>query len=350
MTIAQIREKGLVLLECISGSRAYNLATETSDTDIKGVFLLPKKQFYGLNYIGQVNNSTNDIAFYELGRFVELLSVNNPNILELLNTPEQAVVYKHPLMQQIVAERILSKQCENTFGRFALSQIKKARGLNKKVLNPMEEERKSILSFCYVAQGHLTIPIEAFLQQQQWEQQNCGLTAMPHMKDTYALFHSDLHEFKGIISGAAANDVQLSTVPKGVAPAAIMYFNKQGYTAYCKKYKQYWEWVAQRNDDRYAQTVAHGKSYDAKNMMHTFRLLQMAIEIAREQEVRVQRPDRDFLLSIKTGKFTYEELLEMAEHKQQEMEAAFAASALPEKPNVVWLEQLLYELREELYG
>jgi hypothetical protein len=76
----------------------------------------------------------------------------------------------------------------------------------------------------------------------------------------------------------------------------------------------------------------------------------MAIEIAREQEVRVLRPDRDFLLSIKTGKFTYEELLDMAEDKQQEMEAAFAASALPDKPDVVWLEELLYELREELYG
>lgn len=43
-----------------------------------------------------VNNETNDMVFYEFGRFMELLSLNNPNILELLNTPETVIIYKHP--------------------------------------------------------------------------------------------------------------------------------------------------------------------------------------------------------------------------------------------------------------
>jgi hypothetical protein len=34
---------------------------------------LPKDQFYGLQYIPQVSNETNDEVYYELGRFVELL-------------------------------------------------------------------------------------------------------------------------------------------------------------------------------------------------------------------------------------------------------------------------------------
>ena len=43
-----LKENDLIILECISGSKAYGLDTPSSDTDIKGVFLLPKKDFYGL--------------------------------------------------------------------------------------------------------------------------------------------------------------------------------------------------------------------------------------------------------------------------------------------------------------
>ena len=51
MTITDLRNNGLILLECISGSRAYGLDTPTSDTDIKGVFLLPKEQYLSLIHI-----------------------------------------------------------------------------------------------------------------------------------------------------------------------------------------------------------------------------------------------------------------------------------------------------------
>ena len=62
MTIQDLKDRNLLLLECISGSKAYGLDLPTSDTDIKGVFLLPKTEFYGLNYISQVATETNDIV------------------------------------------------------------------------------------------------------------------------------------------------------------------------------------------------------------------------------------------------------------------------------------------------
>ncbi len=217
MTIEQLRARGLIILECISGSKAYGLDTATSDTDLKGVFILPKKEYYGLHYIPQVNNETNDIVFYELGRFMELLSVNNPNILELLNTPSHAIVYKHPFLEEIKADFILSKCCKTTFGNFALSQIKKAKG------------------------------------------------------------------------------------------------------------------------------------YDAKNMMHVFRLLEMAAEIGYEHKINVLRPNRAFLLDIKAGKYDYDTLLEMAETRQHDMENAFAQSSLPKEPNLKHINELTFLLREKFY-
>jgi predicted nucleotidyltransferase len=64
MTIKELKNQGCILMECVSGSRAYNLHTETSDTDIKGVYILPKNQYFGLNYIPQISNKTNDVVYY----------------------------------------------------------------------------------------------------------------------------------------------------------------------------------------------------------------------------------------------------------------------------------------------
>ena len=169
MTIEDLRNRGLIIFECISGSRAYGLDTPNSDTDIKGVFILPKEDYYGLNYIPQVNNESNDIVFYEFGRFMELLSLNNPNILELLNTPDSAIIFEHAYLSEIKPELILSKLCSNTFGKFALSQIKKAKGLNKKIVNPVAKERKSVLSFCFVNYEQGAIPLLKYLEIKGWK-------------------------------------------------------------------------------------------------------------------------------------------------------------------------------------
>lgn len=73
----------------ISESRAYGTDTPESDTDVKGVFVQPRDGFYGLERVEQINNETNDIVFYVVGRFAELLAKNNPNLLEMLSTPDE---------------------------------------------------------------------------------------------------------------------------------------------------------------------------------------------------------------------------------------------------------------------
>ena len=350
MTIDDLRNNNLIVLECISGSKAYGLDTPASDTDIKGVFVLPKKQFYGLQHVQQVNNETNDVVFYELGRFMELLSVNNPNILELLNTPREAVLFKHPFLNAIKSDLILSKLCKETFGKFAYSQIKKSKGLKKKIVNPMPEERKSVLSFCFVNYGQGAVLLHTFLEIKGWKQEDCGLVQIPHMKDMFGMYHDPDANFNGIVKNENANELRLSSIPKGLQQEALLYFNRDGYSTYCKEYKEYWEWVENRNEERYNNTQSHGKNYDAKNMMHVFRLLEMACEIGKTGQVNVRRPNRDFLLNIKSGKYEYEELLEMAELRRAEMEHAFERSTLPDKPDFAAINELTYLLRERFYS
>jgi len=349
LTIEYLKENNLILFECISGSTAYGLNTPNSDLDIKGVYYLPKEMFFGLNYIPQVSDEKNDVVYYEIGRFIELLSVSNPNILEMMFTAKQFVNVNHPLFQKINKEWLLSKACKNTFAGYAFSQIKKAKGLNKKIVNPIDKKRKTVLDFCYISLEGKSVPIHKFLELNSLKQEDCGLVKLNHMKDVFALYHSTEINYSGIISSDKANDISLSSVEKDQHTIATFYFNKDGYSQYCKEYKLYWDWVSKRNETRYENTVSNKSNYDAKNMMHTFRLLNMAEEIASESTLKVFRKDREFLLSIKNGERSYDELVKLAEEKLESVNKAFDKSNLIKEPKTAALEKLLIEMRYNVY-
>lgn len=351
MTIEELKESGAIIFECIGGSRAYGLQTPTSDTDIRGVFILPKEKFYSLDYIGQINNETNDIAYYELRKFIELCAKNNPNILEMLNVPEDCILYKHPLFDEIKKEYFLSKLCKNTFANYAFTQIKKARGLNKKIVNPVDKERKEIEDFCMILEGKKSIPLKEYVTKNSLETQFCGLAKIPNMKNCFNLFYNESLNYQGI-ARENANEVCTSSIPKEEEPIAMLYCNLEGYSSYCKKYKEYWSWVAKRNDERYKNNISHDKNYDAKNMMHTFRLLHIAEDIAKSNNitVRVSPSEREYLFKIKNATFEYDDLVKEAEEIRDQLEALYEVSALPEKPNLNLVNELLVDIRNKFYN
>ncbi len=85
-------------------------------------------------------------------------------------------------------------------------------------------------------------------------------------------------------------------------------------------------------------------------MMHTFRLLNMAEEIALYKKVIVYREDRDFLLRIRNGSFEYDELMLLVDEKMQRIEQLYKTADLPETPDVFKAESLLIRIREVFYG
>ncbi|MES2543314.1 MAG: nucleotidyltransferase domain-containing protein [Bacteroidota bacterium] len=351
MTIHNLKSQNLILFEVISGSKSFGLNTPTSDTDIKGVYYLPLNEFYGLNYIPQISNETNDEVYYEIGRFVELLLKNNPNILEILATPEDCILYKHPLMEQLKIEDFLSKLCKDSFAGYAVTQIKKARGLKKKIVNPMEKEKKSLLDFCYVLQGQDTVSLLNWLAESEYSQSQCGLINMPNSKGMYALFYDTNNAFgyKGIIQKENSNEVSVSSIPKGEKAAAYLFCNQDGYSKYCKEYKEYWDWMEKRNEDRYNTNQQHGKNYDSKNMMHTIRLLQTAEQILFTGTLNIRVSNREELLAIKAGEKEYDDLLKMADDLILSIENLYETTTLQETPDVEKATRILIGIREELY-
>ncbi len=347
-----LKDNKLIVFECISGSKAYGLDLPHSDTDIKGVFILPKDIFYSLDYIPQVSNESNDEVYYELRRFFELLAKNNPTLLEMLGTPEENILYRHPIFEEVKPEIFLSKLCKETFAGYAAAQIKKARGLNKKIVNPIAPERKTILDFCYVPYKQGAVKVQEWINLQSKKQENCGLVKIPHMPNVYHLFYDETGElgYKGIMRKDNSNDISLSSVDKNAIPLTVMTFNLDGYTKYCGDYKNYWDWVEKRNNERYQNTISHGKNYDAKNMMHTFRLLDMAEEIALHRKIIVKRPNREHLLKIRAGEFEYEALVQEAEIKLQKIENFYKERDLQEVPDYNKINDLLVKIRSGFYS
>lgn len=352
MTIQDLKNKNLILFEAISGSRAFGLATETSDTDIRGVYYLPKEDFFGLNYIPQISNETNDITYYEIGRFVELLQKNNPNILEVLASPEDCILHKDPIMDLLKPEDFLSKLCKDTFAGYAVSQIKKAKGLNKKILNPMDKERKSILDFCFILERQDSVSLKKWLLAKRKVQEKCGLTGIDHTKGMFALFYDDSQTlgYKGIIQHEEANQVSVSSVPKDEKPEAYLFCNLDAYSTYCKDYREYWKWVEERNEDRYNVNKTHGQNYDSKNMMHTIRLLQSCEQIFKTKSLQIRVKNRDELLNIKAGNWSYEAVLQKAEALIQSIENHYIESNLPDSPDLEKTTKILIEIRGKLYA
>jgi predicted nucleotidyltransferase len=363
MTIQDLKTNNLILFEAISGSRAFGLATETSDTDIRGVYYLPKEDFFGLNYIPQISNETNDITYYELGRFVELLQKNNPNTLEILASPEDCILYKNPLMDLLKTEDFLSKLCKDTFAGYAVSQIKKAKGLNKKILNPIDKERKSVMDFCCILDGQGSVPLKKWLHefpppgdvsggQTGLLQERCGLVSIDHTKGIYALFYdgSGTLGYKGIMHQEEANQVSVSSVPKDEKPTAYLFCNLDAYSTYCKEYREYWKWVSERNEDRYNVNQNHGQNYDSKNMMHTIRLLQSCEHIFKTNTLHIRVENRDELLNIKAGNLLYDMVIQKAEDLIESIEQHYTTSSLPASPDLEKTTEVLIMIREKLYS
>lgn len=346
-TLSRISERDLLLLDVVSGSHAYGTQTSQSDIDCRGVFVAPDSFHAGMDSVEQVADERNDEVYFELTRFFQLLEKNNPGALEILYSPQDCIRYKHPAFDLIDPRLFLSKLCEKSFSGYAEMQIKKARGLNKKMVNPQPELRKHLREFCHVLEAQGSVPLGVWLERMRMDERNCGLVAVNHAPSTYALFHDERQNYRGIFSPKDDAAVVCSSVPIEAHPVAWLNCNIDAFKAHCRAHREYWQWVEERNEERYRTNKEHGMEYDTKNIMHTFRLLDMALEIAREGVVRVRRPNAPWLLEIREGKLSYEEILTQAEERLDEIRIAFEKSPLPAEPDRDKISDLLREVQEE---
>ncbi len=378
------------LFVVLRGSHAYGTNVESSDEDYAGVYIQDMNDILGNNYKEQINDDKNDTVFYEVKRFVELLSTANPTMIELLNTPEDCIIYKHPSFDSIIKEKdkFITRKCKHSFGGYAKQQISKASGQDKKVNWEKDKvSRKNTIDFVYFFEEGKTIQLSEYLEKTGLDQRFCGLSSLPHARDIYSLYYdfnsaalysekltknsriiskflfklSNLIALSGFklspgngyngIAFEKSNSIRLSSIPK-YADGFIGYitYNKDAYSQHCDDYRSYQTWLKNKNEARWVDVEAHGQKIDGKNMLHCQRLLNMAKEIAEGKGVIVRRPDAEYLKSIRKGQIDLQTLIDAAEATIKEIDYIFDNNkTLPEEVPQELVSELILGIRKSIY-
>lgn len=121
------------IYKCIVGSRAFGLSSDSSDEDIRGIYLPPARLHWSLYKLpGQIeelvkdeHRTQKDEVFWELEKFIRLALKANPNILEVMWSP--MVLYSTPISDELreIRSSFLSKHVYKTYSGYVLSQFKK---------------------------------------------------------------------------------------------------------------------------------------------------------------------------------------------------------------------------------
>ena len=303
-----IRNEGRLLYEYIRGSHLYGLNVETSDIDTSGVYMCKPNELIGLgfDYKDQVSDSKHDNTWYEIGNYLKLLLKSNPTVMESLFVPKDKIIGDvHPLMQIILDNKneFITKACFAPLFGYAREQIHKARGLNKKIVNPVKE-RLTPFDFIYTFYNQGSTKIRNWLDNRGLLQKYCGLVNIPNMHDVYGVYYDwgnffneenitfealasvytskptqtlinlvefiidtynlkcdcfgdEDHEstinnlrnwfnnqhpigYRGMVSEEKdSNELRLSSVSKGETPICYVTYNQTGYTTHCLDYKNY---------------------------------------------------------------------------------------------------------------
>lgn len=136
-----------IILEGVTGSTAYGLATENSDVDIKGVYLLPTKTVLSIGF--QPEHTTKDHTdpdwvYHEVGKFMKLVINGNPTVTELLYLDEYTILT--PIGQLLIDNRsafLSTKAVSNAYRGYAFSQAKRLNNRTEQGLDGYDSSLKN---------------------------------------------------------------------------------------------------------------------------------------------------------------------------------------------------------------
>jgi uncharacterized protein len=343
-----------IIFSCVAGSRAYGTQVPGSDEDIRGIYMVPSAAYLPIEQEPvQLSDDRNNTVYYSLRRCIELLAEANPNVLELLFSPEDCVQIVSKAMEQLILARsiFVTRQCGDTHIGYAMSQIKKARGQNKWINNPKPKAAPRKEDFCYVIPKARLALSDALpcrpvpLNQIGWELTQYHAARLEHAPDTYRLYHYGSNA-RGTFRGDVLVCESIPEPDEASHFAGLLIFNEQAWKQSFTEHQNYWGWRKNRNDARWEQQEAGQLDYDAKNMMHTVRLLMSGRSILERGEpmVRFEGKDLSLLLDIRGGKLGFEQIMNVANDLLAECDRLKNIAPLPNECDRVAADKLLVEI------
>ena len=181
-------------------------------------------------------------------------------------------------------------------------------------------------------------PFKIDIEQCPWD-----VSAVEHVHNMYRAY----------VNGSGISfdndDVKLTSIPierEWKDFFGILYFNENGYKKDCSEWESFWEWVSNRNAHRWTTQENKEVDYCPKSMMHNCRLLLSAQHIALHGEpiVRFTGDDRNFLMDVRNGKYSYDWLIAYSTDKMNDIGEQFEISSLPHHADMDKINDLYREL------
>ncbi len=389
----------------LAGSQAYGTSTPSSDTDYRGVFISEPHYwtpFYNVETVELEDEE--DTVYHEVGKFLEGVRKQNPNIIESLWVDQKDIIFSRPeyfLIRQRRSE-LLSAEVARTYVGYAQSQLNRIQGHNKwlMVMSQGKQQIKQIIDRGIFTTQQLRNHFEgAFLDEfgvpqsvaidpndvdYDWTEILRPLAEYKHARflcnippmmieycnpSTFSKWESDglyakqkvgEQGFK-IVQGSDGQSVfdgRGRVIPNYLVGTRekidigsvvdVISVDGQQLSSACESWKHYHTWRNNRNVVRSELEAKYG--YDTKHASHLIRLLRSGYEILTLGEVLVKRPDAKELMAIRSGSMSLEKLLDDAASLQSSIDEAVKTTKLRQHVDIELPTTLVLQCREMMFG
>lgn len=409
-----------LLLRTITGSRLYGTEYElgenpldenyVSDYDFRGVFLAPASDFISIESdIGDVAQIVNDDdeEYFELRKFVSMALECNPNIMDILFAPDDAILYQNEIIKPIFENKnaFLSKKAADGFAGYAQSQLSRMQNHRKFLVEYPEIYNVEILlsqgfkngdiDFQWIADkfsGKLAnkitgetasdhVVLDRYLTMDEFKEMysivfDIERYAKPHIKNYMTVYDRDFNkseksyqdsvikllEKKGSYKEVRGGLIRLTDEGRGIFHNAGTLIKKTArpdgrflamasvdtanYKADLKRVDDLWSWRCARNEKRAILEEKFG--YDTKHAMHLYRLMVGAQSLVRDgvYNPRLSGDELKTVKKIREGALSYDEVLKLAKDASEEVKRIIESgeSKLPERPDIKRINNIMLEI------
>jgi hypothetical protein len=286
------------ILEIRTGSHLYGTNVETSDEDFLGVFIPTEDYVFGLlnveevdkgikskNELGKNNPDAVDKKIYEFRRFLNLCLGNNPNILESIFVNKDNIIYIDDIGEELIGmyDAFVSKLCVNKFISYAKSQK------HKMIIKPIN-----------------------------FSELDEGLKILSGLDDKITMAEVLLNYGDVFYKKPNGNHIHCGDIcfEPGV---------------YVKKARNKLSERISKATNRRDLILNHG--FDSKFGMHLVRLLMEGKELLETGKLAFPLKGRELLLDIRSGKYTVDQVIELAENIEKDVEELSVKSSIRGKPD-----------------
>lgn len=296
------------IVESTVGSRAWGLASEESDTDTRGVFVVPLSWTSGLLAAPEdLVSADGSTMLWSAGKTIRQALRADPNTLETLFVPTARAT--DVMGEWLLAERnaFVSREIQRSFGRYAVAQLRRLEQGAR-----LAEHRTVVLEWL---RAEPTLALDEVARRLA--------TTLPG-------------SFPGAADAVLQSKQYLKQLYRSMFDQGLLEANDFGALV------------------RFAIERSHAfdlpRELRPKNAYNLLRLIATAVAWLRDGTVMLECSGslRDRLLAIKRGDVPIAEIVAEAEAMAVELDAARASSPLPERPDLARADALSRRIHEEV--